>query len=294
MKKRILALLLALLLPACALAGTEKLPMDFTGGMKPLDTFRPADMTYEDPSIRVERFKVKYGENDKYRTGYFYAFIDLADASQLRTVSANGFDHRGKATVDVLARRVNAVLAVNGDYFSARPDSYVLRQGTVYRDAVGADQDVLLIDEDGDFHIILASEDPAGADKTRWEGKKIVNAFDFGPALIRNGEKVADPACAPDQSTPDEPAQRMALCQLGPLRYLVVCCDNVLGLTLDELCDLILDTAGEETVLAAYNLDGGNSSQMVFLGKKVNNTKYDVNTRQITDIVYFASAYAPD
>ena len=40
-----------------------------------------------------------------------------------------------------------------------------------------------------------------------------------------------------------------------------------------------------------YTLDGGNSTQMIFLGTKINNVKNDgQNVRPITDIIYFASA----
>ncbi len=42
-----------------------------------------------------------------------------------------------------------------------------------------------------------------------------------------------------------------------------------------------------------YTLDGGNSSQLIFMGQKINNVKSDGdNVRPITDIIYFASAWS--
>ena len=42
----------------------------------------------------------------------------------------------------------------------------------------------------------------------------------------------------------------------------------------------------------AYNLDGGISTQMLFLGQRINNTS-SKDIRKLVDIVYFASAYQP-
>ena len=40
-----------------------------------------------------------------------------------------------------------------------------------------------------------------------------------------------------------------------------------------------------------YNLDGGASTQMVFLNQQVNNTTSSEGPRPVTDIIYFASAW---
>ncbi len=149
--------------------------------------------------------------------------------------------------------------------------------------------DLLLIDEDGDFHIILANEHPEEMDKTQIDGKKVVNALCFGPALIKDGIRNPNLESAPTHCRPDEQHERMVLCQIGPLEYMVVACAHR-GLTLPEMTDMIFSL--EENVQNAYNLDGGISTQMLFLGRKINNTSGD--SRPLVDIVYFASAYQPD
>ena len=70
---------------------------------------------------------------------------------------------------------------------------------------------------------------------------------------------------------------------------MVVACSQY-GLDMENFVSLI---ASLRDVQQAYNLDGGNSVQMVFMGRKVNNTS-DQNVRTIPDIIYFASAYKPD
>ncbi len=285
---KILCLMMTLcLLPAGGSAEILELPLDFSGGM-PLQTkYENGMMVYEDPSIRVER---EWVVSEEYDCTYYVARIKIANATQLRTVSSNGFNSNMRSEVAVMAKRVNAVLAFNGDYYSARSGVFVLRQGTVYRDAIEPGQDILLIDEDGDFHVILASEHPENMDKTTINGKKVVNGFDFGPAFVRDGKKVyVDKVSCPKNTKPHERAQRIAFCQTGPLEYMVVACAHY-GLSMDMFCDLIM-TLGD--VKVAYNLDGGASTQMIFMNHKINNTAV-TNNRAVPDCIYFASAYQPD
>ena len=253
---------------------------------------------YEDPTIRVERHRV---DRCKWGVTYWYALITIQDPSQLRTASAsetNPFMDSAKTPCVSMARRKKAVLAINGDYcatFSGiKASNYTLRQGTVYRDSITPGLDILLIDEDGDFHILTPDDtDLETADKTQINEKKVVNAFQFGPALVRDGqpvpdETVLDPDRSPAYSKPAQRAQRMCICQIDELHYMTLCVANW-GLDLASLRDLAMSLAPVKTV---YTLDGGQSSQIVFLGDHYN--KYangNKEARPITDIIYFASAW---
>ena len=165
----------------------------------------------------------------------------------------------------------------------------MLRPGVVYRDAVGPNMDILLVDEDGDFHVLLASDDPASVDKTTINGKKVINAFSFGPALIVDNQVVLNEANCPAMSSPEGRAQRMCLIQTGPLEYMVVAVRHV-GCTAAEMVELVQEVC--DNVEVAYLLDGGESSQFVFMGTLMN--KEVRVAREVTDIVYFASAYVPE
>jgi len=284
--RRFLALLLTLsLITPCAFGEIVTLPMDFSAGMPLREKYEQGKMEYEDPSIHVIRERV---ESEELYCTYYVAYITIANPSQLRTESAYGFDSSMRVEASVMARRTNAVVAINGDYYSNRK-GYVLRQGTVYRDFVEKNRDLLLIDEDGDFHLILSDQDPAHMDKTVIDGKKVVNAFEFGPALIKDGEICYNKENCPDNVKPHERARRSAICQLGPLEYMIVACSQY-GLDMENFVKLIYSLGD---VQQAYNLDGGNSVQMIFMGRKVNNTS-DTNVRPVPDIIYFASAYDPD
>ncbi len=268
--------------------GVYTLPIDESGGMPFVDTFAENNMVYDDPTLHIERFRI-YNGDTPYNCMVHYAKIRIAHASQLRTASCKGFNVQIMDRVDLIGKDVNAVLAINGDFVGAHPDGYVLRQGTVYRDKIERKLDLLLIDEDGDFHIIFYDEDQKAMDKTQWEGKKVINAFSFGPALIVDDQVVihreADPAYA---DAPDRGA-RTCLVQTGHLEYMVVTVRE-LGCSLEEMASLVQELAGH--VECAYLLDGGNSSQLAFMGRLVNKLASETyRVRPVTDIVYFASAW---
>jgi len=296
MRRILLALLLAgsLLMPMAAGAEILTLPLDFTPGPRPQGAF-PAPYSsetwkhYEDPSITAD-YEVLI--TPEWHTNFFTARIKIANGSQIRTAAANSFEKKGVAPAQTIARRMNAVVAINGDYYTGNAGRYVLRQGQVFRDYMAPNQDLLLIDEDGDFHIILADEHPEEMDRTQIGGKRVNNALCFGPALIRDGEIVVDVTRAQDQSHPIAREIRLALCQMGPLEYLVVVNANE-SLTLEEFANFL--HTNYEGIQQAYNLDGGMSAHLVFMGELRNKAALvnGQDYRPVPDILYFASAYQP-
>ena len=69
---------------------------------------------------------------------------------------------------------VNAVLAVNGDYYGAQEKGYVIRNGKLYRDTAIANQEDLVIYEDGSFGIINESDEERSV--APWEITRVPNA----------------------------------------------------------------------------------------------------------------------
>lgn len=262
-------------------AGVHPLPIDFTPGIKPGDQYYISDMAYEDPSIKVELTTGRSNDCD-----YWIADVKIADASQLRTISAGGFTSSATMTGVALAKRANAVLAIDGDYFCYTGKGYILRQGELFLNDLAGDRDVLLIDIDGNFHVVFKPEKDSLTNT--FENIPIVNAFFFGPILVNNGEKV-EQQYVPGMAW-DEGRQRMAIAQVGPLEYKIICCAAPMrgsrGMTLDYFAGFV----AEQGVQVAYNLDGGDSTMIIFNGKKINDPQ-NPSTRQICDMIYFASAY---
>ena len=279
-----LAILFSCFFAQEAKADTESsLPIDFSGGMPLNQRFFTDNYHYSDPtiSVSIEAGRTKEG------CDYWVASIKIAHPSQLRTAAPNGFDSDMVMDGRYLARRVNAVLAIDGDYFSYTGEGYILRQGELFLNVLKGRRDVLLIDENGDFHII-EKPNKGEVDKTI-EGKKVINAFYFGPALVMDGEVHIEMGLDEDMAATDR-KQRMCIAQVGPLEYKCICCGpparGSVGMTLLEFATLVAD----QGVQTAYNLDGGNSCIMLFNSKKVNDIESEF-VREINDIIYFASAY---
>ena len=331
MKKRLVALLTAAVLVLAALPAAladgqiRILPVDMSGGAPYKETFRdnPAFFEdpdfredlfnsdfnrypnakkvfrYEDPTICTDLYSTRITHSDEFGKVYcFYAFVTIQNACQLRTASGDPANCvRGiEAPGSTMAKRVNAVLAVNGDFCNTHTkgegSKYCLRQGTVFRDTVVDFLDMLLIDEDGDFHVYKGGPELAGLNKEEIGGKKVINAFQFGPALVIDGEKVPDeyvldPAHSPWSANPDDHTARMCIGQIDELNYFVFTCWD--GMNLAQLRDLVLSITPVRTL---YVLDGGNSAQMIFLKSQINrDDNENGNGRAIQDIIYFASAY---
>ncbi len=240
-----------------------------------------SESEYKDPTIHVQVF-----EGRKYDCDYWYARIKIGHPSQLRTAAAGGFENEVTIKGVMLARRQNAVLAIDGDYYCYKPYGEIRRQGILYRTGLKGERDVLAIDENGDFHIF---QTPTGDSVGEYvDGKKILNVFYFGPGIVVDG-KLGNLA-ASDWAAPYDKRQRMCLAQVGPLEYLALCCDGPargsFGMDLKAFADLAIELGA----VNAYNLDGGDSTLMVFRGEKINDAE-NMSHRPISDIIYFASAW---
>ena len=306
MRKKIICLLLAFLLLACTAWAEEEtqveeipeeqplvsnpLPIDFTGGFAPLAEGYQGENVYQDPTIRVS---IEYKDATSYihgyksrDAGYWVVDIRIGDASQLRTAPAESFETETSMNIGVIADRVNAVVAFNGDYVTRLNEGLIIRQGVTYRDKLKGNRDVLLIDEDGDFHPYhLPKKGDIGETV---DGKQIINAFYFGPILVENGEVIKK---LPDFKylRPERNFARLAICQVDHLHYKMILTtmeqDYTLGLQLKDFAQLCMDEGAQ----IAYNLDGGLSTSLYFNHARLNGQK-KVNFRDIPDIIYFASA----
>ena len=263
--------------------GAYALPIDFSSGKVPLEEGYVSDLEYIDPSIHVV-----ISSGREMDCNYWVAEIWISDPSQLRTVAADGFESNMVMPGVKLADRVNAVVACDGDYYCYTGYGYIIRQGTLYLDKLKGGRDLLLIDEAGDFHIIRKAERQDGVDTI--DGKRIINSLFFGPVLVEHGElgnefRYRDMAYA-------DPSQRMCIAQVGHLHYKIICCESPkagrgsAGMTLKQFAEFV-QGMGVDT---AYNLDGGDSTMLIFRGEKLNDVS-NPNTRNIADIIYFASAY---
>ena len=206
------------------------------------------------------------------------------DASIKTALADETYGRNIKAMTSTTAQSVNAVLAVNGDYYGARDAGYVIRNGQLLRsDSQDANQEDLVIYQDGSFEIIREGDITA----QELLNKGAVQVLSFGPALIENSQVAVDSSDEVGKAMASNP--RTAIGIIDDKHYVLVVSDGRTdeskGLSLKELADFMK----ELKVTTAYNLDGGGSSTMYFNGQIINKPTtngHNIEEREVSDIVY--------
>lgn len=234
--------------------------------------------SYDDGTLHVEISSYRVEDTTAY-----VADIYTDDPTALLAAFAqNSYGRNITAVSSDTAEQVGAVLAVNGDNYGSREKGYVIRNGVLYREDPASNQEDLVIWSDGSFSIIRESELSAREllENGAWQ------VFSFGPGLLENGQILVDAQDEVDRAKASNP--RTALGQVGEGHYVLVVSDGRTdeseGLSLLELAAFLRELG----VQTAYNLDGGGSSTMVFLGNVVNQPVGGRGSgqRAVTDIVY--------
>ncbi len=248
----------------------------------------PVEANFTDTGYRDDTIIVEIQQITQDSSIYHVAFVKIATPTQLRTYVAGSLTSTRTALPTMLAKSVNAIVAVNGDFYSKFTGGYIVRQGETVRKKVSDNYDLLLIDENADFHLLLAGKaQQSDGISTLKEEHQIVNAFFFGPALVMDGE-----VCEIAENygwDPFAPNPRAAIGQIAPLTYAVVTVDGRIdeseGVTIPMLAAFMKQIGCEQ----AYNLDGGNSSALVYHNQMLS-IKGGYAERSVNDILYFASA----
>ena len=264
------------------------LPLDFSPAPEPdADLF--TEDGYEDETISVKLEQQEMDDGTKMHV----ASIRIADASQLRTGVANPekVGSTKTKTVRTMAKSYNAVISLNGDNYADDPvkTSFEYRMTQKIRSKGNKLKDILIIDDQGDFHLFVKSQGiKEFPEELKKQGRKLVNAFTFGPALVKDGEMLEldkDYGYNPGGREP-----RAAIGQTGPLSYVMVIIEakdrsGKSGFSQQKLAEFMHGIG----CIQAFNLDGGNSAEMVF-GDRVIKGMPGGDERTLSDIIYFATA----
>ena len=228
----------------------------------------------------------------RYGSDFHVAEIRLDSPQYLKTALAKDtFGLNITERTSEQARRVGAILAVNGDYYGANEKGYVIRNGIIYRQSLRPTDDRkrkyfddLAILWDGS--LVPFDEKSTSMDDLRSMGA--MQVFGFGPTLVKNGEIAVDAKTEVGVANPSG-NPRTAIAQLGQGHYLLVVADGRTdqskGPTLLELATLLQELGA----VTAYNLDGGGSATMYFNGRLINKpcTNWnEIHEREVSDIVY--------
>ncbi len=215
-----------------------------------------------------------------FNADYYVQDIYVRYADNFRTAFSGGEFNGVRQTGRTIAKDNNAVCAVNGDYsgFGNSQTGVVLRNGLLYRDK--RTNDVLVMYKDGSMKTFGIK---ASFDATQELNSGAWQAWCFGPTIVENGSKITSYYKAIKAKNP-----RTALGYFEPGHYCFVTVDGRSdtseGMTMAELAEL-MESLGCDI---AYNLDGGQSSTMIFSDKLINIVPPKEGVRKISDILYIA------
>ena len=257
---------------------------DSSASVQEEDTSSSASVESQETSYSDENINITLTEYSAYDTAIYAADVTVSSAVYLKTAFAD--DAYGKnitAATSAIAGAHDAILAVNGDYYGARETGYVIRNGVVYRSDAEPGTEVLCIYADGTMQII----DPSEVSAEELVERGVWQAFSFGPALIENGETAVSVSEEVSKAKTSNP--RTAIGIIDANHYVFVVSDGRTdeseGLSLYQLAEFMKSLG----VKCAYNLDGGGSSTMYFMGQVINQpttTGSSIKERSVSDIVY--------
>ena len=246
--------------------------------------YAPGELSYE-----TDKLKVSIEQKKKDGMTYFVCDIKLANAGQLRTAFA-GDDFRSGIyeAVSDIAGRYSPVLAINADFCRYHREGVIIRNGEVLRRQNIKKHHLLVVDEKGNLSAQTDRSGKQGLVANKLEQQNTWQTFEFGPVLVENGEAVDLPLksfyinCNEGYYEP-----RTAIGQLGPLHYIVIVVDGrrtgySTGASIPQLQQLFLDEGAQ----FAFNLDGGGSTTLYFLGEVINMPSSG-KQRSVSDVIMF-------
>ncbi len=237
---------------------TDDTPLSEKFAEQYTDTVVVTENSYSSPDISIT-----VTENTLGRTTYYLADIYVRDITCFQSALArNTYGSGYRDSIEDMAVLNRALLAINGDYYGNTTEGVVIRNGVIYR-ANPTNCDVCVLYYDGTMRVMPGSsfsvEDAIA--EGAWQ------AWTFGPALLDTDGSVLTSFASTSRIVSANP--RTAIGYYEPGHYCMVVVDGrgeSAGITLSDLSGLFHDLGCR----AAYNLDGGNSSIMVWNNEIIN------------------------
>ena len=224
------------------------------------DTVVVTENSYSSPdiAITVSEETAANGRITYYLADIYVRDITCFQSALARNVYGSGY----RASITDMAALHDALVAINGDYYGNTNEGVVIRNGVIYR-ANRTDCDVCVLYYDGSMRVMPGSAftiQDAIQDRA-WQ------AWTFGPALLDTDGGVLTSFASTNRIIAANP--RTAIGYYEPGHYCMIVVDGrgeSAGITLPDLSQLFSDLG----CAAAYNLDGGNSSIMVWQDEIIN------------------------
>lgn len=237
---------------------------------------------YSDPTILV----IVWKEIVEERCATL-AEIKVADGSQFRRkLAEDSYGSQVYLNATTLASAANAVVAANADYYAGRQIGLTVYQRQLFRN--NADKlDTCFVTAGGDMLFSRAGELSGDAAVERYiADNDVLFSLSFGPVLVDNG--VLQQCESYPIGEVHQEYSRAGIGMTDELHYLLMTVNHTDGrprATVNEFAQFMYSKG----CVKAYNLDGGQTSEISILGEPVNYIDFGAE-RAVSDIIYFATA----
>jgi exopolysaccharide biosynthesis protein len=241
------------------------------------DKFTAGEVVKTDTSYKSANVNVSINKVHENGVTYFVADIYVADIKYLKT----GFGSTGKLGarefVDATLKANGGIIGINGDNCLNNP-CLLIRNGIYYPKFTKTSSDALVMYNDGTMKTIPSSQ----FDMNHVKAESPYQVWGFGPMLLDNGKPMTKFNSSLSGTNP-----RTAMGYYEPGHYCFVVVDGRQagysnGYTLADLSQLFYKLG----CTAAFNFDGGGSTQMAFMGNRINKPCSDY--RKTYDLVYIS------
>ena len=228
---------------------------------------------------------------------------DLDAGEMLRTVQ-NDPEKMGKVRVDATetAKKHNVVFAMNTDYYTYRVavnnnrhTGVVIRDGRILYDdpytekqvtnSMFPNLDMLAFMPDGSLKVYHSWEKTA----QEFIDEGVQTVYSFGPYLLLDG-KVSERAYANNENK----NPRCAIGMVEPGHYVAIMCEGRLKRSAGVPISYLAKMMRAKGCQVAFNMDGGQTAVMVFMGKQLNQIgAYDggkTNSRPTSEVLGFGTS----
>lgn len=228
---------------------------------------------------------------------------DLDAGEMLRTVQ-NDPEKMGKVRVDATetAKKHNVVFAMNTDYYTYRVavnnnrhTGIVIRDGRILYDdpytekqvtnSMFPNLDMLAFMPDGSLKVYHSWEKTA----QEFIDEGVQTVYSFGPYLLLDG-KVSERAYANNENK----NPRCAIGMVEPGHYVAIMCEGRLKRSVGVTISYLAKMMRAKGCQVAFNMDGGQTAVMVFMGKQLNQIgAYDggkTNSRPTSEVLGFGTS----
>ena len=258
------------------------------------------DMVWNKDIVTYDNTPVKYYYDETIlslvwkevvgNTVFTFSEIKIADGSQLRrALAGDAYSSEIQLKASEMASAVNAVTAMNGDFYAFRQVGIVVYKRNLERFEPST-LDSCFFTSGGDMIFAHRGELTSEEDTVRFiEENDIIFSTSFGPILVENGELY---------KTSDYPVgeiftkyARSAIGMTDSLHYLLMATSSEKNS--GYLAGVYVSTAGEimynKGCKMAYELDGGQTAVIIHNNTPANEIVYG-SERIMSDIIYFATA----